>query len=118
MPLGRYMVRLARLCLLVAWPLLAGAVAPDQPRWFNPPPPHPGALSKPDLTHRLSMSGIGVESVTVIGRRSPIQHDPYERAPVEPLRTYQAGASWGSTHPGEFCCASQYETGLDGQAGR
>ena len=114
---GADVAKLAYLSALAASPLLGAAVSLNQPLWFSPPP-HLSALSLPDQTHRLGASAMSAEEIKVIGSRAPIEHDPYAPAPIEPLRTYEAGASWGTTHPGEFCCASQYETGLDGQAGR
>lgn len=111
------MTRLAYISVMATVPALA-VPAPGQPRWFVPPPAAKGALLRPNPAYRWSASGRHTEEIRVIGHRAPIQRDPYEQAPLEPLRTYESGSSWGSTHPGEFCCASQYETGLDGQPGR
>jgi hypothetical protein len=60
------------------------------------------------------------EQITVIGVRhaAPIQPDPHPETPVDQMRAYETGGSWWEAHPGEFCRASQYDTGLDGQAGR
>ncbi len=69
---------------------------------------------------RVVIDVTNVENIVVTGRLSPapVQPDPHPEKPLDVLRQYDAGASWGSTHPGQFCCASQYDTGLDGQAGR
>ena len=105
-----------QLCAAAGLPFVLMAAGPDAQGWFVRPPPSPTRL----ITRANDGGKAGTENIVVLARHAiaPTQADPHPAFPLNPSRDYEEGASWGSSHPGEFCCATQYETGLDGQAGR